>query len=828
MIKKIVLIMLIAALLLTGAIVYLNSVLLPTKVKAMLLKELQKRLNRDVTIEEIRYSLFKGIEIKKLTIFDKAQFDKKVFLSAENVSLKISMVPLVLKQQIILPTIAVDTLTLNIVREGKYIYNITDLLKLARKTTPEKQTKFNFLALNLTVRNSTVDFSDTTRTPPFISGFEDLNAKVNIALPARIRFDFDGALKNHLPGARIAAQGTLDTTKNTLDASMQLQEIDVLQLRPYYTLEAFTLNKGIIHNADFQCALDDNQLDIVIKKTDLDVDFKKNRFAFAGRIATQSTALVNLKNLSKSQFNGTVMLTDSKFSGMKFVNSLDSINGTLTVTPEIIASENLKARAFNAPLVASVSLKNYMQDPLLNAAITSDLDLSALHDLFPEKFKRETISLNGKSALTFNLESYLKQPGKYDFSGKIDIFDAKAKVHALRHEIQKIKGAVAFTKEEFRWNGLSGTYQETIYDCSGSLKNPKRPHVNLNLISNDLSLDSTFDVQGAHVDISQLGGKFFDTQFDIAGGLNLAKQIPTFNAKGNISLELADLQHIFPGSAEAIEKLSLKGTCAITTQLSGIAQKWKNGNIQLSAQADAITFKDLQLKNVMLDCQRNNALPIDVNLNATTYDGQLALLGKIIPRDDAISYSADLDVAKLDIAQLKEDTPLKNRSLSGLLSTQLSADGNFKNSDSLTGEGNITVIDGNLWQLDLLKGLGKALSITLFEEIIFTEGYADFTINNGKISTQNLKLESEELLMLAEGNVDFAGNLNFSVGTESKQSILKDTENIKDLITAIPTKASQFISVKIVGNIKSPKYIPVPSPTRVLKQFKDVLEGIVK
>ncbi len=829
MIKKTITICIIIILFITAAIFYLNSVLLPKKAKSIIIDKLSKQLHRKVEIDQLRYSLFKGIEIKNLVIYDLSQFGEEIFLKAENVSFKILILPLIFKKQVVLPNINVDKMHANVIREDNNLFNISDLQRLTLNKEAKKRKKFGFVTFNLTIKDSEVNFLDNTFEPKFHTGLSDLNAKINLTFPAKAKFNIDAKIKNHLPSAAVKMQGVFDIEKNIFTCSTNLRKIDLLKL-PYLTFDIFSLNKSTFHEADFDVKLHDKFLDVNFKKTDLDLDFKKNKFAFSGKINLQSNLNLNLRNLFRSDFNGLITLSSAKFSGIKFINDLTDINGVLSFSPEAITTENLKGQAFDTTLTAKGSLTNYFRNPKLNLFLSSDVNLSKLQYIFPKLFQQDNVSIEGNGYFSLNLNSYIRKPGKYTLDGTLNIAKATANITYLREEIINIKGPVNFIKNEISWKNITGKYKNKEYNSTGSLKNIRDPDFDLVLTSDNLNLDTNFGLRDrfTFINILNLKGTYFDSDFNFAGNVDLSKKLFKFTSEGKANLSLADLKDIFPVLSEKMDKTELKGVCEINAMVSGETLNWRNFSTKLDLRSEEISINNLKLNHITASCNRTSPKAADIIISAQAYNGEISLAGKIDPEEKITGYVSDLNIRNLDISTLKQDTTLKNKKLSGLLSTNSSISGYFEDLDTLNGFGKIWVKDGNLWQVDLLKGLGNALSIPLFEEITFTEAYSDFTIKERNISSENLRLDSEELIMLAEGNIDFDGNINFTVGTESKKHIIQDSENISDVITSLPAKASQFLTVKITGNIKSPKYIPIPSPTRILKKFKNVLEGILK
>ena len=69
--KKVILIILSIIVFLAILTIFVNHVIIPTKVKSYVVDELSKQIGKEVSLRDLRFSLFKGLVLKDLSIFDK-------------------------------------------------------------------------------------------------------------------------------------------------------------------------------------------------------------------------------------------------------------------------------------------------------------------------------------------------------------------------------------------------------------------------------------------------------------------------------------------------------------------------------------------------------------------------------------------------------------------------------------------------------------------------------------------------------------------------------------------------------------------------------------
>jgi hypothetical protein len=214
-----------------------------------------------------------------------------------------------------------------------------------------------------------------------------------------------------------------------------------------------------------------------------------------------------------------------------------------------------------------------------------------------------------------------------------------------------------------------------------------------------------------------------------------------------------------------------------------------------------------------------------LELTATAYDGSLNVQATGDLPGDLFSLTAQWD--RSNLAKLKGDTPLKDKEISGFLSMSADLTGSMQHLKDLRGGGFVFIQDGRLWQLNLLKGLGKFLLIPEFKNIVFTEALGDFIVRNQRIESDNITLKSDFVNLYGSGYIDFQGSLNWDVTSQVNEQSVIESRSVKKAITSILTETGDILEIKIVGTLKEPKYIPLPSSRGVLQKTRDLIkEGL--
>jgi hypothetical protein len=96
------------------------------------------------------------------------------------------------------------------------------------------------------------------------------------------------------------------------------------------------------------------------------------------------------------------------------------------------------------------------------------------------------------------------------------------------------------------------------------------------------------------------------------------------------------------------------------------------------------------------------------------------------------------------------------------------------------------------------------------KKIEIKECAGNFTIAAKKIETQDMKFSGPHLNMLANGWLDFTGNLNFDIGMSLTSGFAQENE-LSKLASLLIDKTGWLIGqIGLSGTIKEPKYTFIP------------------
>jgi len=503
--------------------------------------------------------------------------------------------------------------------------------------------------------------------------------------------------------------------------------------------------------------------------------------------------------------------------------NLKEITGRVIYTPDKISLEGISTLLFDSRAKVAGSITN-LKNPILNiAASASAVDLEKLNGLFPGIFKKTSVeSLSGRANLNLNFEG---SPFSFqDANFKLTAFleNSVLRVRQLPEAVEALSGKLTFIPDNLFFEDFKGTFKGVPYALESKIKNLKEPVITASLSSDNAALEGRFKIAGETVEVSLFKGRYFNCLFDVKGDVFTKEgSSPFVRASGSLQLALKNLFSLFPAIGEKLKPLNPDGDVTLKGTMEGPLTNLENWQILADATSPKVSLYGYQLKNLAVNLSQNDDRLFELKGSADTYEGKLILSSSLDLADTRLPYTLDAQLENADITKLKNDTTLKAQNISGVLSADLIVLGDLRDAESMEGKGSIAIQDGRLWQLNLLKGLGQFLFIPEFENIVFNEAHGDFLIRDKKVSTGNLELLSPQSVLTVFGWIDFGGNINFDVATEFSSEMIASSASFKKALTAILTEGEAYLTIKVTGTLKEPKY--AVSPTGVLHKTKKLL-----
>ena len=251
-----------------------------------------------------------------------------------------------------------------------------------------------------------------------------------------------------------------------------------------------------------------------------------------------------------------------------------------------------------------------------------------------------------------------------------------------------------------------------------------------------------------------------------------------------------------------------------------------NINLKLNAHAGAVTYDKVTYSNIRGGLQLANQSVQLQNLNADALDGSIVLNGSYSTRTDkknpdiSLSYDVkDISIQKAFAAfnTIKKLMPI-GQFLAGKLNSQLTVNGSLNgdmmpNLASLTGKGNLLLLEGVLQKFAPLEKLANTLQISELQSVTVKDIRSSIEFKNGQVLVKPFTLKVKDIEMEIGGMHSFDQSIDYAIAMKVPRKYLGNQGNalLNNLATeatkkGIPVQLGDVVNlnVKMGGSITSP------------------------
>ncbi|MBS1974139.1 MAG: hypothetical protein JST13_07285 [Bacteroidetes bacterium] len=416
----------------------------------------------------------------------------------------------------------------------------------------------------------------------------------------------------------------------------------------------------------------------------------------------------------------------------------------------------------NTPFDFRLLLKTPISDMFIDAAAKGKLDLSKISQMVKlQEGTQLSGLLDASVSASGNMSAIEKQQyDKFRAEGTIGISNFLYASKAYPDGIKLNSLLATFNPKNVTLSNLSGEYLKTNFTANGSVDNVL-PYVLKNKM-----LTGSITIKADKVDLDKWMGTM---PADTATGSSKAPS-PPFAVPANLDLILnagVDKVHY-----DKVDLQNLSGTLAI---------------------------KD---ETVTLEHVKSNALDGAIEINGS----YCTRTSKTKP-DISLAYNVQkLDVQKTFFAfnTVQKLMPI-GKFISGKLSSQLKFTGRLGDNmmpdlSSLTGNGNLLLIEGFLNKFAPLEKIASTLNIKELDAISMKDIKTYFEFSNGKVLVKPFKLKVKDIDMEIGGMHGFDQSLDYAINMKLPRSLMGNSANtlIDNLVSQAANKG---VPVKIGDNM---------------------------
>lgn len=262
----------------------------------------------------------------------------------------------------------------------------------------------------------------------------------------------------------------------------------------------------------------------------------------------------------------------------------------------------------------------------------------------------------------------------------------------------------------------------------------------------------------------------------------------------------------------------------IIDNLKGKGRNFREWQLTLKASSPEIIFRGWRLENLELPLRLESSQLITEDLKVELYGGSLNGSFSLNLGSDQKDYRFQGALSGFDLSRLGERvSSSKKKKFKGILAAGFNLKGTAGELKDLNGHGEVSIVEGELWEFPLLGGLMAILHVPSLDKVTFREGKANFTISEGMVATEDLTLISDKVKLSAQGKVDFQGYFRPSLTyrISFSKGLLGEVPLVGDIISFVIDEAGYLIAqVEVTGSLKKPKHRLVPLVKGIKNLFR--------
>ncbi|MBN2372819.1 AsmA family protein, partial [bacterium] len=209
------------------AVILVKIYLPPEKVKALLLSRIGESLKREVDIQDLSVSIFKGVSVEGFKISESPTFQEGTFVSSKSFIVKYNLLS-ILKRQLSISMVTLEEPLINITRNPDGSFNFSDLIKASppgeeKEALPEDESQTgNAPAIALLVskaqlKDGQLNFTDHSPAAMSVRAHKINLVVSDISLVSPMDISFSTSIEHKNMGGDISFDGKLDLNKGILE-----------------------------------------------------------------------------------------------------------------------------------------------------------------------------------------------------------------------------------------------------------------------------------------------------------------------------------------------------------------------------------------------------------------------------------------------------------------------------------------------------------------------------------------------------------------------------------------------------------------------------------
>lgn len=362
---------------------------------------------------------------------------------------------------------------------------------------------------------------------------------------------------------------------------------------------------------------------------------------------------------------------------------------------------------------------------------------------------------------------------------------------------------------------------------------------------NDLSMQ----FNPKNVTVSRFDGQYMGTNFQANGEVNnmlayLFKNQP-LDGKLTVKADQVDLDK-WMGTTETTTAATPADTASAPFAVPA------NLNFALKAQVDKVHYDKLDMTNLSGNLLLKDETVSMQQIKANALQGSMEVNGTYSTKNSKTNpdISMSYNVQNVDVQQafnafntVQALMPVA-KFLNGKINSQLALTGKLGQDmmpllNSLTGDGNLLVLEGALQKFAPVEQLANTLNVTQLKNLSLKDIKTFFAFEDGRVKVNPFKVNFSNISMLVGGSHGFDQSLDYTLQMTLPRSVIGKQGDA--LITSLASQASGkgipvnisdsvHLNVLLGGNMMKPTYKTDLQETAAgtLNNLKDQASALVK
>ena len=796
--KKILKITLITLIVLIG-LLFAAPYLFKSQIVAFVKKQVNENLAAKVDFTDVDISFFRhfpkvAVALEGLSVAGINEFDGDTLIAAKKIDAAVNIMSVIKGKNMTIYSVSVDEPRIHAIvhKNGKANWDITKPDSSQTVSTGEEK-PFEMSLQSYTISNGYLSYQDEPgNMSAEISGLDhsgsgdftsDLFTLATQTKARSVSFVYEG-----IP--------YLAQTATNIDADIQ---VDNKQNKYSFKTDQVSLNELKLSTEGFFQLVNDSTYNMDVRFNAPSTDFK-NILSLVPVVYQKD--FKNIKTSGEALFNGFVKGTYSEKQMPAYSINLGVKNGFFQYPdlPKPVKNINLSMKVDNPdgvtdhtvvdipkahleldndPFDFRLLVKNPVSNMYVDAAAKGKLDLSKITQLVKlEEGTRLNGLLDADVTINGNVDAIQQQQfDKFNAGGTIDLsnFFYASKAYPDGVKLDKLQST--FNPKNVILSNVTGSYLKTNFSANGQINNL------LAYALKDQPLDGLLNVKADRINLNDWMGISADTAASAPANTGKTAESQPFAVPSNI-------RFVVNAAADEVKYDKL-----ILNQLSG--------SLKIADEA-------VQLNNV-----KANALDGSMTINGS----YSTALSRKKP-DITLNYDVkDLNVEKTfyTFNTVQKLMPI-GQFIAGKLNSQLTMKGKLGDNmmpdlSSLTGNGNLLLIEGFLSKFKPLEQLAQTLDIKELDKISVRDvkNYIEFT--DGKVMVKPFKVKVKDVEMEIGGFHGFDQSMDYTINMKVPRALMGEKGNsyVNNLISqvnskGVPVKLGDLIPIqaRMGGTIRNP------------------------